>query len=186
MRLLRAIGWSGAIAAGLGMLSAGGTWFWLSQRLADQEARIQVVKGEIARLDKELGEVATLRGVIAEIVMRNRIVESFVPARGSAAELLDRLARSRTRGTVFTAVVETGAQLQLAGQATSHDDVATLVRGLGQSAYFERPRIVEVRTEPAPRWADHPVRFAIAVGIRGRTGASPAGAVPAPSPGDPK
>lgn len=188
--LAPAIGWAGAAATAAGLLGAWGTYTWLSQRLEAQNARVQIVQTEVTRVEKDIIEAAGVEAAMSQLLSRKRVADLLSHDRIWPVQLFNQLARLRPQGAYLVSASELGPQLQLVGYAASYPDVASMVQNLAESPYFEKPRLIEVRTEPAPKVATYPVRFGITVAIRGRpnsaVGVANSAAQSAPNSGDPK
>lgn len=188
--LAPAVGWTGVATVAAGLLGTWGTYTWLSQRLEAQNASIQIVQAEVTRVEKDIVALAGVETEMSAMLARKRFADEVSRHRNWPVQLFNQLARLRPQGAYLVSASELGPQLQLVGYAASYPDVASMVQNLAESPYFERPRLIEVRTEPAPKVATYPVRFGITVAIRGRpnsaVGVATSAALSAPNPGDPK
>jgi len=166
-RLFAGVGRAGWISAAVALAAVVATHVWLADKLEAATARTDFVKGEIAKLDKEIDEIRKLKDEVAALLARKSVVETLSTAQGQQARFLDQLARTRPEGVFLTSASQSrNLNVELAGYAASYGDVAEIVRRLGESAYFENPSLKEVRTEAVPRHAGYPVRFGVLVSIK--------------------
>lgn len=173
-------------AAGAALLVALGIHIWLANRVDRVEEKVQFMKGEVAKLDKEIAEINLLKDEITVLLSRARIVETLNRERQWAGELFDELARRRPNGIYLRAVDDEGLRLDIAGFAASHDEVGRFIGNLEASPILGRPQLVEAKADASK--AGYPVRFALSVPLRGRL-ISPPASVRASSlvhPGDPR
>ncbi|MGE5093880.1 MAG: PilN domain-containing protein [Betaproteobacteria bacterium] len=138
------------IAAILGLLLAGGVWMFLDSQVSQQQANVNYMKGEIAKLDKEIEEIKKIREETASLLAKKQVVENLQSNRSEPVQLLDQLLRQLPDGVYLKSVAQKGAKVNIAGYAQSNARVSTLMRNLGASPYLENPELVEIKAVPAP------------------------------------
>lgn len=138
-----------AVVAGLAIA---GIWYMvLQQMIGDQQARNDFLKGEIARLDAQIKDIATLRAEIDSLKARQKAVEDLQTDRNTPVRLLDELVKQTPEGVYFTSIKQTGYQVQLAGVAQSNERVSEMLRNLlYNSEWLEQPELVEIRSVNLP------------------------------------
>jgi type IV pilus assembly protein PilN len=139
------------LAAVLGLVIAGVWYLALQQLMADQQARNQFLKDEIARLDLQIKDIASLRAEIDSLKARQKAVEDLQTDRNTPVRLLSELVKQTPEGVYITSLKQTGYQLQLAGVAQSNERVSEMLRNLlYNSTWLEQPDLVEIRSVNVP------------------------------------
>jgi len=138
------------IAFVLGALVAGAVWLFLDQQVTQQQANVAYMKGEIAKLDKQIEEIRKIREETASLLAKKQVVEGLQSNRSEPVQLLDQLLRQLPEGVYLKNVKQTGAKVNVSGYAQSNARVSTLMRNLGASPYLENPVLVEIKAVPAP------------------------------------
>ncbi|MBK9360512.1 MAG: PilN domain-containing protein [Rubrivivax sp.] len=138
-----------SVAAGLVIA---GVWYMLLQQLmANQQARNQFLTDEIARLDLQIKDIASLRAEIDALKARQKAVEDLQTDRNTPVRLLDELVKQSPEGVYFTSIRQSGQQVQLTGIAQSNERVSELLRNLlYNSTWLEQPDLVEIRSVNVP------------------------------------
>lgn len=138
------------IAGVLGLLLAGGVWAFLDSQVSQQQANVNYLKGEIAKLDKEIEEIKKIREETAALLAKKQVVESLQSNRSEPVQLLDQLLRQLPDGVYLKSIQQRGPKVNITGYAQSNARVSTLMRNLGASPYLENPELVEIKAVPAP------------------------------------
>lgn len=118
----------------------------LHTRFEAQVSRNNFLKGEIARVDKQIEAVKRLREDIEALLARKKIIESLQADRGQSVVLLDELVRQIPDGIVLRSFREEGRRLTLVGLAQSNARVSTLMRNLDATSVFENAVLVELKS----------------------------------------
>jgi type IV pilus assembly protein PilN len=177
------------IAAVFGLLVAGAVWVFLDRQVDQQQQNVAYMKGEIAKLDKQIEEIRKIREETASLLAKKQVVEGLQSNRSEPVQLLDQLLRQLPEGVYLKAVKQTGAKVNVSGYAQSNARVSTLMRNLGASPYLENPELVEIKAVAAPDKGSRVNEFNMNISIkRARAddsrgppakGAAAAGAAPA-------
>jgi type IV pilus assembly protein PilN len=138
------------MAAAFGLLVAAAVWVFLDRQVDQQMQNVAYMKGEIAKLDKQIEEIRKIREETASLLAKKQVVEGLQSNRSEPVQLLDQLLRQLPEGVYLKAVKQTGAKVNVMGYAQSNARVSTLMRNLGASPYLENPELVEIRAVPAP------------------------------------
>jgi type IV pilus assembly protein PilN len=138
------------IAVAISLLVAGSVYFFLDQQVSQQQANVNYMKGEIAKLDKEIEEIRKIREETASLLAKKQVVEGLQSNRSEPVQLLDQLLRQLPEGVYLKQVKQAGAKVSVMGYAQSNARVSTLMRNLGASPYLENPELVEIKAVPAP------------------------------------
>ena len=138
------------IATVLGLAVAGGVWFFLDTQVTQQQQNVAYMKGEIAKLDKQIEEIRKIREETASLLAKKQVVEGLQSNRSEPVQLLDQLLRQLPEGVYLKGVKQVGAKVNVTGYAQSNARVSTLMRNLGASPYLENPELVEVKAVASP------------------------------------
>ena len=138
------------IFAIIGLVVAGSIWFFLDQQVTQQHQNVAYMKGEIAKLDKQIEEIKKIREETASLLAKKQVVEGLQSNRSEPVQLLDQLLRQLPEGVYLKSVKQVGPKVNVAGYAQSNARVSTLMRNLGASPYLENPELVEIKAVPNP------------------------------------
>jgi len=176
-----------ALTVVLAAIVVGGIWFFLDQQVQQQQQNVAYMKGEIAKLDKQIEEIRKIREETASLLAKKQVVEGLQSNRSEPVQLLDQLLRQLPEGVYLKNVKQTGAKVNVSGYAQSNARVSTLMRNLGASPYLENPVLVEIKAVPAPDKSGSRVNeFTMNIAIKraqaeAATGKSAASATPSKS-----
>ena len=131
-------------------LVAGAVWLFLDQQVTQQQANVAYMKGEIAKLDKQIEEIRKIREETASLLAKKQVVEGLQSNRSEPVQLLDQLLRQLPEGVYLKAIKQVGPKVNVSGYAQSNARVSTLMRNLGASPYLENPELVEIKAVTAP------------------------------------
>jgi type IV pilus assembly protein PilN len=129
----------------VGVVVAGAVWFFLDQQVAQQQANVAYMKGEIAKLDKQIEEIRKIREETAALLAKKQVVEGLQSNRSEPVQLLDQLLRQLPEGIYLKKIEQKGVKVNVLGYAQSNARVSTLMRNLGASPYLENPELVEIK-----------------------------------------
>jgi type IV pilus assembly protein PilN len=138
------------ISLAIALLVAGAVWLFLDQQVTQQQANVAYMKGEIAKLDKQIEEIRKIREETASLLAKKQVVEGLQSNRSEPVQLLDQLLRQLPEGVYLKAIKQVGPKVNISGYAQSNARVSTLMRNLGASPYLENPELVEIKAVPAP------------------------------------
>jgi type IV pilus assembly protein PilN len=168
-------------------LVVGAVWLFLDQQVQQQQQNVAYMKGEIAKLDKQIEEIRKIREETASLLAKKQVVEGLQSNRSEPVQLLDQLLRQLPEGVYLKNVKQTGAKVNVSGYAQSNARVSTLMRNLGASPYLENPELVEIKAVASPDKSGNRVNeFNMNISIK-RAQAEAAGSrsSAAPAPGTP-
>jgi type IV pilus assembly protein PilN len=118
----------------------------VSGNITAQQERNQFLKQELARLDKDIGEIGRLKQEVAALLARKQVIERLQSDRAQAVHLLDQLVRQVPEGVYLRQVKQVGLGINLQGYSQANARVSTLMRNLAESAYLENPVLVEIKS----------------------------------------
>lgn len=149
LRKARQQRWFAILAAavvGLGLAVVAGGQAYLANAKSNQDARNTFLKEEIAKLDVQIAEIASLKEKTNDLLERKKVVESLQNNRGEAVLMFDELMRQIPEGLYLKSVKQSGDALALSGYAQSSARVSTFMRSLEATELFDEPVLVEVKS----------------------------------------
>jgi type IV pilus assembly protein PilN len=170
-----------------------GVWYSVLQQMtAAQQSRNDFLTAEIARLDVQIKDIATLRGEIEALKARQKAVEDLQTDRNVPVHLLDELVKQTPEGVYLTTIKQTGQVVAVNGVAQTNERVSELLRNtLYNSPWLEKPELVEIKAvavTTANREQRRLYEFSMRVTLKrpqaaAADGAASSPARPAPVPG---
>jgi type IV pilus assembly protein PilN len=138
------IGLGGSFAGGL-LIAA--LWYTgLQQVTAAQNERNAFLRAEIARLDAQIKDIATLRQDIDALKARQRAVEDLQTDRNVPVYLLNELTRQVPEGVYLTSINQQGQTVSMRGIAQTNERVSELLRNtFYNSPWLEKPELIEIK-----------------------------------------
>ena len=134
-----------AFSAVIGLAIVGAMWYVNDKRIEDQANRNAFLKGEIAKLDKQIDEIKKLKDEIAALLARKQVIETLQADRAQTVHLLDELVSVMPEGVYVRAFKQRGLRVNVIGYSQSNARVSTLMRNIDASAWLEKPELVEIR-----------------------------------------
>ncbi len=175
------------VAAAAGLAIVGGWYLVVEQLKAAQQDRNQFLKTEIAKLEREIKDIATLKAEIASLTARQKAVEDLQTDRNLPVHILNELVRQTPEGIYFTAVKQDAQLLNVTGIAQTQERISELLRNTAyNSEWLVKPELVESKATTVTtanreqkRLFDFSVRLTVK---RPQDKAAVAGAIPASAP----
>jgi type IV pilus assembly protein PilN len=179
-----------AFFVGLGACAIGGAaivgvWYSVLQRMTTaQEERNQFLKTEIARLDSQIKDIATLRAEIEALKARQRAVEDLQTNRNIPVHLLNELVKQTPEGVFLNTIRQNGQVVTVTGTAQTNERVSELLRNtLYNSPWLEKPELVEIKASnvtTANKEQRRLFEFSMRVSLKRPPTSAPAAAASAP------
>lgn len=170
------------LAAVVGGVIVGLLWMLLQMLIANQQQRNIYLEGEIARLDAQIKDIATLREEIDSLKKRQEAVERLQGERNLPVHLLNELAKLAPEGVYFTAVKQNDKLVTLQGLAQSQERISELLRNTSRdSQWLLQPKLGEIKLANVAAGARDAKRlfdFSMTVSIKGAEPAADATAKP--------
>lgn len=139
------IGATAAIAA----VAVGAVGMFNDSLIETQESRNQLLRDENAALDKQIAEIASLRGEIEGLKARQEAVENLQSDRTVPVHLLDELVKYTPEGVYVRQIKQDDQKVTIIGTAQSNDRVSELLHNvLYKAEWLERPELGETRAVP--------------------------------------
>jgi type IV pilus assembly protein PilN len=186
-----------AFFVGLGLFALAGAaialiWYSVLQQMTSaQQARNQFLEAEIARLDTQIKDIATLRQEIEALKARQKAVEDLQTDRNTPVYLLDELVKQTPEGVYLTSIKQTGDVVLVTGIAQTNERVSELLRNtLYNSPWLQKPELIEIKStqvQGSNREQRRLFDFSMRVSIKKpqAAGAAAAASAPAAAPATP-
>ena len=138
------MGLGGAAAVGAFVVLA---WFTvLEQMTSSQRDRNQFLTNEIAKLESQIKDIATLRAEIDSLKARQKAVEDLQTDRNTPVYLLNELVKQTPEGVYLTSIKQTDQSVAVTGIAQTNERVSEFLRNTAyNSQWLERPELIEIK-----------------------------------------
>jgi type IV pilus assembly protein PilN len=139
-----------AYYAGLGVAALAGVaivgvWYLVVEQLIGvQQQRNSFLQSEIAKLEIQIKDIASLKAEIASLKARQKAVEDLQIDRNVPVHVLNELVRQVPEGIYITSVKQDGQNLNVAGIAQTQERVSEFLRNTAYSSeWLVKPELVE-------------------------------------------
>jgi type IV pilus assembly protein PilN len=133
-------------AAGLAVLIALAAHFTVSTMIDAQQAKNELIKSEIALLDKQIEEIVALEEQKARMVARMEVIERLQKSRPEVVKLFDDVVRTLPEGVYLSAVKQSARRLEFEGVAQSSTRVSAFMRNIDESEILAKPDLKVIET----------------------------------------
>ena len=132
------------VAAMVGLAMVGVWYLVVEQLISGQQQRNAFLQAEIAKLDVQIKDIASLRAEIASLKARQKAVEDLQTDRNVPVHVLNELVRQVPEGIYITSVKQDGQVLNVAGVAQTQERVSEMLRNTAyNSEWLVKPELVE-------------------------------------------
>ena len=132
------------VAAFIGVAVIGVWYLVVQQMISGQQARNSFLQGEIAKLDIQIKDIASLKAEIASLKARQKAVEDLQIDRNVPVHVLNELVKQVPEGIYITSVKQEGQLLNVAGIAQTQERVSELLRNTAyNSEWLVKPELIE-------------------------------------------
>ncbi|MDQ6685588.1 MAG: PilN domain-containing protein [Pseudomonadota bacterium] len=142
-----------AFFAGLGVaaiagLAIVGVWYLVVEQLiSSQQQRNAFLQGEIAKLDVQIKDIASLKAEIASLKSRQKAVEDLQIDRNVPVHVLNELVKQVPEGIYISGIKQDGQNLSVTGIAQTQERVSEFLRNTAYSSeWLVKPELVESRS----------------------------------------
>ena len=139
-----------AFFAGLGVAAAAGLavvggWFLVVQQLtAAQQDRNAFLSAEIAKLEVQIKDIASLKAEIESLKARQKAVEDLQVDRNLPVHLLNELVKQTPEGIYFKSIKQDGQTVSVNGIAQTQERISEFLRNTAYSSeWLARPELIE-------------------------------------------
>jgi len=123
------------------------TSWGVSASIDRQRERNELLKTEIAELDRQITEILGLEAQKQRLLARMEIIERLQRSRPEVVHVFDQLARTLPEGVYLTQVKQTEKRLEIKGVAQSSTRVSTFMRNIEASPWLQDPQLQLVETK---------------------------------------
>jgi len=113
----------------------------VSGLIENQNKRNEFLDQEIAKVDKEIKEIAEIKKQRADLIARMNVIYQLQGDRSRVVHVFDEFARRLPDGVYLTSLKHIGATTTLQGTAQSNARVSALMRNLASSDWFAEPEL---------------------------------------------
>ena len=115
--------------------------------ISNQNERNDLLKTEIAALDKRIEEIVDLEAKKERLLARMAIIEQLQRSRPEIVHVFDELVRTLPDGVRLVSIKQTDRRLEIKGDAESNTRVSAFMRNIDKSKWLTQPdlQVVEVR-----------------------------------------
>ncbi len=132
------------VAAFIGVAVVGVWYLVVQQMISGQQERNKFLSLEIAKLDVQIKDIASLKAEIASLKARQKAVEDLQIDRNVPVHVLNELVKQVPEGIYITAVKQEGQLLNVAGIAQTQERVSELLRNTAyNSEWLVKPELIE-------------------------------------------
>ncbi len=162
--------YAGLVVAGIAGLAVVGVWYLIVQQLiSGQQQRNAYLQTEIAKLDVQIKDIASLKAEIASLKARQKAVEDLQIDRNVPVHVLNELVNQVPEGIYITSIKQDGQLLNVTGIAQTQERVSELLRNTAyNSEWLVKPELIESKattlqpnTRDQKRLFDFSVRLTI-------------------------
>ncbi|HSF79226.1 MAG TPA: PilN domain-containing protein [Steroidobacteraceae bacterium] len=138
------IGLAGAVglAVVIGLLAH----FTVSTMIDAQQAKNDLLKSEITKLDKQIEEIIALEEEKARMVARMEVIEKLQKSRPEVVKLFDDMVSTLPEGVYLTAVNQNARSLDFNGFAQSSTRVSAFMRNIDAAEVLGNPELKVIET----------------------------------------
>lgn len=135
------------VAAGVGVAIVG-IWFLVVQQLTSaQQDRNAFLKAEIAKLDVQIKDIASLNAEIESLKARQKAVEDLQIDRNVPVHLLNELVKQTPEGIYFSSIKQDGQSLNVVGVAQTQERISEFLRNTAyNSEWLVKPELIESKS----------------------------------------
>jgi type IV pilus assembly protein PilN len=157
--------------AAIGAVAVGGLVTLLlslvvSGRIDQQNGKNQLLRDEIAKLDKQITEILGLENQKQRLIARMEIIQKLQRSRPEVVHLFDQLVRTLPDGVYLTSVKQVEKRLELKGMAQSSTRVSAFMRNIDDSEWLKNPELEVVETKKDVALGSEFTLFANQVGVQ--------------------
>ena len=132
----------------IGGLAVYGSKLTVQGWISNQQARNEILRSEIAVLDRQIAEISGLETQKNRLLARMEIIDQLQRSRPEVVHLFDELVQTLPEGVHLTEVRQSGVRIEIKGEAQSSTRVSAFMRNIDGSDWLRSPAldVVETRT----------------------------------------
>lgn len=133
-------------AAGTGVVITLFAHFTVSTMIDAQQRRNELLRTEIAELDKQIAEILVLEEQKARMIARTEVIEKLQKSRPEVVKLFDDVVDTLPEGVYLTTLKQNQQRLEFTGVAQSSTRVSSFMRNIDASAVMGKPDLKVIET----------------------------------------
>jgi type IV pilus assembly protein PilN len=129
-----------------------GAYSWVSNvqsTIENQNARNQLLKTEIAKLDEQVKEISEIKKVRDDLLARIKVITDLEGTRPVIVRYFDEMVRAIPDGVWLTKVERKDKLVTIEGVAESYNRIASFLRNLESSDWYASHNLISVDAAPS-------------------------------------
>ena len=118
----------------------------VSSMIDAQNRRNDLLKAEIAELDKAIEQILALEEQKARMISRMEVIDRLQASRPEVVKLFDQIVSTLPEGVYLTSVKQSGRKLEFNGVAQSSTRVSAFMRNIDASESLTSPELKVIQT----------------------------------------
>lgn len=119
----------------------------VSARIESQISRNELIREDIAVLEKQVKEISELKKRKQQMIDRMGVIQALQGNRPDIVRIFDELVAAMPEGVFLTDLQRVGDTMSLTGFAESNNRVSALMRNLDASYKFTEPNLTKVQAD---------------------------------------
>jgi type IV pilus assembly protein PilN len=136
-------------AVGLAALATLLAHLTVSSMIDAQNRRNELLKAEIAELDKAIEQILALEEQKARMISRMQVIDTLQASRPEVVKLFDQIVSTLPEGVYLTSVKQAGKKIEFNGVAQSSTRVSAFMRNIDASESLSAPELKVIQTGSA-------------------------------------
>jgi type IV pilus assembly protein PilN len=118
----------------------------VSSMIDAQNRRNELLKSEIAELDKAIEQILALEDQKARMISRMEVIDRLQASRPEVVKLFDQIVSTLPEGVYLTSVKQSGKKIEFDGVAQSSTRVSAFMRNIDASESLSAPELKVIQT----------------------------------------
>ena len=118
----------------------------VSSMIDAQNRRNELLKSEIAELDKAIEQILALEDQKARMISRMEVIDRLQASRPEVVKLFDQIVSTLPEGVYLTSVKQSGKKIEFDGVAQSSTRVSAFMRNIDASETLMSPELKVIQT----------------------------------------
>ena len=114
--------------------------------IAYQEQRNQILKNEIALLDKKIVEIKDIEDKKSKLLVKIDLIQKLQESRPEIVHLFDEISKTTPDGVFLTKFTQTGSNLIFEGKSQSNARISAFMRAIEASAWLQTPTLTVIQS----------------------------------------
>jgi type IV pilus assembly protein PilN len=118
----------------------------VSSMIDAQNRRNELLKAEIAELDKAIEQILALEEQKSRMIARMEVIDTLQASRPEVVKLFDQIVSTLPEGVYLTSVKQSGKKLEFNGVAQSSTRVSAFMRNIDAAESLASPELKVIQT----------------------------------------